>query len=60
MNSCGIATGGSPRIYLFLLHVMFVALYVVHYQTVPMMRVQGWLVIALATITLVLLTMPRA
>ena len=60
MSTFGITKGGSPRIYLFLLHVMFLALYVVHYQPLPMTRAQGWLVIALATITLVLLTIPRA
>jgi len=39
---------------------MFLALYVVHHQPLPMTRAQGCLVIALATITLVLLTIPRA
>jgi diguanylate cyclase (GGDEF)-like protein len=60
MSTFGITKGGSPRIYLLLLHVMFLALYVVHYQPLPMTRAQGCLVIALATITLVLLTIPRA
>jgi len=60
MSTFGITKGGSPRIYLLLLHVMFLALYVVHHQPLPMTRAQGCLVIALATITLVLLTIPRA
>ena len=60
MSPAGMTRGGSPRIYLFLLHVMFVTLYVVHYQPATMTRVHGWMVIALATVTLVLLTMPRA
>lgn len=60
MSTFGITKGGSPRIYLFLLHVMFLALYVVHYQPFPMTRAQGWLIIALATTTLVLITIPRA
>jgi diguanylate cyclase (GGDEF)-like protein len=55
-----LAKGGSPRIYLFLLHLMFVTLYVVHYQPWPVTREQGWLVLALATVSLVLLTTPRA
>lgn len=55
-----LAKGGSPRIYLFLLHVMFLTLYAVHYQPWPVTREHGWLVIALATVSLVLLTMPRA
>jgi len=60
MSTLGITRGGSPRIYLFLLHVMFLALYVVHHQPLPTTRTQGWLGLALATITLVLLTIPRA
>jgi diguanylate cyclase (GGDEF)-like protein len=60
MSAAGITKGRSPRIYLFLLHVMFLTLYVVHYQPFPVTRVHGWLVIALATVTLVLLTVPRA
>jgi len=60
MSTLGVTRGGSPRIYIFLLHVMFLALYVVHHQPLPTTRTQGWLVLALATITLVLLTIPRA
>jgi len=60
MSTLGITRGGSPRIYLFLLHVMFLALYVVHHQPLPTTRTQGWLGLVLATITLVLLTIPRA
>src|SRR5574339_124685 len=59
MSTGPITRGGSPRIYLFLLHVMFLTLYVFHYQPLPMTQAQGWLVIALTTVTLVLLTMPR-
>jgi diguanylate cyclase (GGDEF)-like protein len=51
---------GSPRIYLLLLHIMFLTLYVGHYQPWPVTREQGWLIIALATVSLVLLTVPRA
>ena len=60
MSTAGITSGGSPRIYLILLHVMFLTLYVVHYHPFPMTRIHGWLVIALATVTLILFTMPRA
>jgi diguanylate cyclase (GGDEF)-like protein len=60
MRTFGITRTGSPRIYLFFLHLMFLALYAVHYQPLPMTRTHGWLVIALATITLLLLTIPRA
>ena len=60
MRTFGITRTGSPRIYLFFLHLMFLALYAVHYQPLPMTRTHGWLVIALATITLLLLTIPRS
>jgi diguanylate cyclase (GGDEF)-like protein len=51
---------GSPRIYLFLLQVMFLTFYIIHYQPLSMTRVHGWMIIALATVTLVVLTMPRS
>jgi diguanylate cyclase (GGDEF)-like protein len=60
MRTFGITKTGSPRIYLFLLHLMFLALYAVHYPPLPMTRIQGWLVMALTTVTLVLLALPRA
>jgi diguanylate cyclase (GGDEF)-like protein len=59
MKTLGITRTGSPRIYLILLHVMFLTLYAVQYQPWPVTRGQGWLLIALATVTLVLLTIPR-
>jgi len=43
MSTFGITKGGNPRIYLFLLHVMFLALYVIHHQPLPMTRAQGCL-----------------
>jgi diguanylate cyclase (GGDEF)-like protein len=59
MKPFPISKNGSPRIYLFLTHVMFLVLYVAHYQPLPLSRVQGWLLLGLATVTLVLLTTPR-
>jgi len=49
----------SPRVYLVLLHVMFLVLYGVHLLS-PMTRVQAGLSLALATLTLLLVTLPRA
>lgn len=59
MRTFGITRTGSPRIYLVLLHSMFLTLYAVEYQPYPVTRGQGWLIIALATVTLLLLTVPR-
>jgi predicted signal transduction protein with EAL and GGDEF domain len=59
MKSTGISRTGSPRIYLFLLHLMFLVLYGAYYQPLPMTRVHGWLILGLATVTLLLLTIPR-
>jgi len=41
MSTFGITKSGSPRIYLLLLHVMFLALYVVHHQPLPMTGHKG-------------------
>src|SRR5512143_1605774 len=49
----------SPRVYLVLLHVMFLVLYGVHLLS-PITRVQAGLSLALATLTLLLVTLPRA
>jgi hypothetical protein len=49
----------SPRVYLVLLHGMFLVLYGVH-LTSPMTRVQAGLSLVLATLTLMLVTLPRA
>ena len=49
----------SPRVYLVLLHVMFLVLYGVHLLS-PMTRVQAGLSLVLATFTLMLVTLPRA
>jgi diguanylate cyclase (GGDEF)-like protein len=49
----------SPRVYLVLLHVMFLVLYGAHLLS-PMTRVQAGLSLALATFTLLLVTLPRA
>lgn len=49
----------SPRVYLVLLHVMFLVLYGVHLLS-PMTRLQAGLSLALATLTLLLVTLPRA
>ena len=54
-----IITPTSPRVYLVLLHVMFLVLYGVHLLS-PMTRVQAGLSLALATLTLLLVTLPRA
>ena len=59
MRTFGITRTGSPRIYLILLHSMFLTLYAVQYLPYPVTHGQGWLIIALATVTLVLLTVPR-
>jgi len=48
----------SPRIYLVLLHAMFLVFYGVHLLS-PMTRVQAGLSLALATLTLLLVTLPR-
>jgi len=53
MKSC------SPRVYLVLLHLTFLVLYGSH-QPWPITRLQGGLIIALATSTLLVLTVPRA
>jgi diguanylate cyclase (GGDEF)-like protein len=50
----------SPRVYLVILHVMFLVLYGYHHQPWPITRVQGGLVLALATLTLLVLTVPKA
>ena len=49
----------SPRVYLILLHVMFLVLYGFHLLS-PMTRLQAGLCLALATFTLLLVTLPRA
>ena len=49
----------SPRVYLVLLHVMFLVLYGFHLLS-PITRVQAGLSLALATLTLILVTLPRA
>ena len=49
----------SPRPYLALLHVIFLTLYISHLQPFAVTRLQGWLIIGLATLTLMLLTLPR-
>ena len=48
----------SSRVYLVLLHVMFLVLYGVHLAW-PLTRVQGGLIIALSVLTLLVLTVPR-
>src|SRR5688572_5831857 len=48
----------SSRVYLVLLHVMFLVLYGAH-LTWPLTRVQGGLIIALSVLTLLVLTVPR-
>ena len=48
----------SSRVYLVLLHVMFLVLYSYHLVW-PMTRVQGGLMIALSVLTLLVLTVPR-
>jgi diguanylate cyclase (GGDEF)-like protein len=55
-----IVKSTSPRVYLVLLHVMFLVLYGFHYQPWPMTRFQGVLAIALATLTLMVITVSRA
>ena len=49
----------SPRVYLVLLHVMFLVLYGFHLLS-PITRLQAGLSLALATVTLLLVTLPRA
>jgi len=49
----------NPRPYLVLLHVIFLSLYLSHLQPFAVTRLQGWLIIVLATFTLMLLTLPR-
>lgn len=50
----------SPRVYLVFLHFMFLVLYGYHHQPWPITRVQGGLVLVLATLTLLVLTVPKA
>jgi diguanylate cyclase (GGDEF)-like protein len=50
----------SPRVYLLFLHVMFLVLYSTHFQLLPTTRLQVGLLIVLATVTLMVLTIPRA
>ena len=50
----------SPRVYLVVLQVTFLFLYGSHVQTVAMTRLHGGLIIGLATLTLILLTLPKA
>lgn len=54
----GIRQPASPRGYLLLLHVMFLVLLGSHHPW-PITRVQGGLIIALAILTLLVLTVPR-
>jgi len=49
----------SPRGYLALLHLMFFVLYSSHLQPFSVTRLQGWLIIGLATLMLILLTLPK-
>lgn len=48
----------SPRVYLLVLHGMFLVLYGFH-QTFPFTRLQAGLLTALAVLTLMLMTVPR-
>ena len=48
----------SSRVYLLLLHVMFLILYGYHLLW-PLIRVQGGLIVALSVLTLLVLTVPR-
>jgi diguanylate cyclase (GGDEF)-like protein len=50
----------SLRVYLVLLHVMFLVLYGLHFHLLPANRLEGGLIIALATITLLVLTLPKS
>lgn len=50
----------SPRVYLVVLQVTFFLLYCSHLLTVSVTRLQGGLIIGLATLTLILLTLPKA
>ena len=50
----------SPRVYLVVLQVTFLVLYCSHLLAVPPTRLQGGLIIGLATVTLMLLTVPTA
>src|SRR5687767_10219889 len=59
MNTLPIPTAASPRGYLLFLHVMFLALYSTHYQLLPTNRLQGGLLIVVATVTLMVLVIPR-
>src|SRR5687768_2561949 len=58
MDVTGIMKPTSSRVYLVLLHVMFLVLYGSHLVW-PMTRVQGGLIIALSVLTLLVLTVPR-
>ena len=51
-------THTSPRVYLVLLHTMFLVLYGYHDLNWPLTHVQGALGLALATLTLLVLTVP--
>ena len=51
-------TPTSPRVYLVLLHTMFLVLYGYHLLNWPLTHVQGALVLTLATLTLLVLTVP--
>jgi diguanylate cyclase (GGDEF)-like protein len=59
MHSMNIVKPTSPRVNLVLLHGMFLVLYGVHLLS-PMTDVQAGLSFALATFTLLLVTIPRA
>ena len=50
----------NPRLYLLLLHGVFLVLYGSHLQPLPLTHLEGGLILALATLTLLVLTIPRA
>jgi diguanylate cyclase (GGDEF)-like protein len=50
----------NPRGYLFLLHLIFCTLYAYHLQSISVTRLEGGSIIGLATLTLLVLTLPKA
>ena len=59
MHNPWVLNQESPRGYLALLHFTFLALYSSHLEPLSVTRIQGWFIIGLATLTLILLTLPR-